>query len=119
MAGRIHDVNAVVVPINRGVLGEDGNAAFTLLIIGIHDSLGVGVLSVERTGLLQQAVHQRGLAMVDVSNDGNIAKRCHDEVGLWPDYLREARGVAPAPRIRFNPAQRNRQHYAEFATWPS
>ena len=33
MAGRIDDVNAVVIPIYRRVLGEDGNAALALLII--------------------------------------------------------------------------------------
>jgi hypothetical protein len=27
--------------------------------------------------LLQQAVNQRGLAVIDMSNDGNVAKRFH------------------------------------------
>ena len=33
VTGRIHDVNAVVVPIYRSILGKDGNAALALLII--------------------------------------------------------------------------------------
>jgi hypothetical protein len=44
--------------------------------------------------LLQQAVHQGGLAVVDVSNDGNITKRFHNEFGPWPSCVREgARSV--------------------------
>ncbi len=36
VTGGVDDVDAVVVPGDGGVLGQDGDAAFTLQIIGIH-----------------------------------------------------------------------------------
>jgi hypothetical protein len=41
--------------------------------VGVHDPLGAGAAAIEGAGLLQQAVDQRGLAMVDVRDDGDIA----------------------------------------------
>ena len=40
----------------------------------VHGALHDALVLAERAGLLQQPIDQRGLAMVDVSDDGNIAK---------------------------------------------
>jgi hypothetical protein len=73
VARGVDDVDAVVAVVDRRVLGEDGDAALALLVVGVHDALGVGAAAVEGAGLLQQAVDQGGLAMVDVGDDGDVA----------------------------------------------
>ena len=46
-----------------------------LEIVGIHHPLGHALVFAERAGLLEQAVDQRGLAVVDVGDDGDVAER--------------------------------------------
>ena len=55
-------------------LGEDGDAALALEVVGIHRALGHPLVLAEGAGLLQQAVDQRGLAMVDMGDDRHVAK---------------------------------------------
>ena len=74
VAGRIDDVDAGVLPEDRGRLGEDGDAALALEVVGIHRALGHALVLAERAGLLQQPVDQRGLAVVDVGDDGDVAE---------------------------------------------
>ena len=74
VAGRVDDVDAGVLPEERGHLGEDGDAALALQVVGIHRALGDPLVLAERAGLLQQAVDQGGLAVVDVGDDGDIAQ---------------------------------------------
>jgi hypothetical protein len=75
--GRVDDIDSVIAPANSGVFGQNRNAALTLLIVRVHDTLGARHLPIQRTGLLQQAIHQRRFAMVYVSNNGNITKGFH------------------------------------------
>ena len=74
VTGGVHDIDVVVIPLDRRVLGQDGDAALALLVIGIHDPLRPLGTAVQGTRLLQQAVHQGSLAMVHVGNNGDIAK---------------------------------------------
>ena len=74
MAGRVDDIDARVLPDERGRLGEDGDATLPLEIVGIHGALGDALVLAERAGLLQQAVDQRGLAVVDVGDNGDVAQ---------------------------------------------
>src|SRR5262249_22667392 len=76
MAGRIDDVDASVLPENRGALGQDGDATLSLEVIGIERALGHPLVLAERAGLLQQPVDQRGLAMVDMG-DGRLVAQSH------------------------------------------
>jgi hypothetical protein len=78
VAGRVDDVDAHPLPDHRGRLGENGDPALALEIVGIHHPLGDPLVLAERAGLLQQPVDQRGLAMVDVGDDGDVAE-LHDE----------------------------------------
>ena len=74
VARRVDDVDARVLPQHRGGLGEDGDAALALEIVGIHRALDLALVVAEDAGLLQQAVDQGGLAVVDVGDDGDVSQ---------------------------------------------
>ena len=74
VARRIDDVDAGVLPLHRGGLGQNGDAALALQIVGIHGALDHALVVAVGAGLLQQAIDQRGLAVVDVGDDGDVAK---------------------------------------------
>ena len=74
VAGSVDDVNAGVVPDQRRRLGEDGDAALALEIVRIECAFGHALVLAERARLLQEAVDQRGFAMVDVGDNGDVAK---------------------------------------------
>src|SRR6185295_6698298 len=54
---------------------QDSDAALALDVVRVHDPLGDLLMRGEGARLLKQAVHQRGLAVVDVGNDGDVAYR--------------------------------------------
>ena len=87
VAGGVDDIDARVFPDQRGDLGEDGDAALALEIVGIHGALFDALVVAEGAGLLEQHVDQGGFAMVDVGNDRDIAQR------HWGS------GVAEKPRL--------------------
>ena len=74
VAGGVDDVDAGVLPLHRGRLGQNGDAALALQIVGIHRALDLALVVAVGAGLLQQPVDQRGLAVVDVGDDGDVAK---------------------------------------------
>src|SRR5690606_31645435 len=69
VAGGVDDVDVVVFPLQRGVLGQDGDAAFFFLVVAVHHALVLELLAVQRAGQTQQLIHQGGLAVVDVGNN--------------------------------------------------
>ena len=79
VAGGVDDVQrdvvavARVVPDQRGVLGEDGDALLALEVAGVHDPVDELFVGAERTGLTQHRVDEGGLAVVDVGDDGEVA----------------------------------------------
>ena len=73
VAGRVDDVDLGVVVVDRGVLGEDGDAALFFEVVGVHDALGDGFVGAEGAGLAEHGVDERGLAVVDVGDDGDVA----------------------------------------------
>ena len=74
MARGIDDVDLDALVLAGAVLGQNGDAALTLNIAGVHNALGHLLVSTESAGLLQHLVDQRGLAVVNVSDDRNIAE---------------------------------------------
>src|SRR5437762_1239934 len=74
MTRRVDDVDAGALADDRRHLCQDGDAALALELIRIHRPLGDPLVFAERAGLLQQPVDQRGLAVIDVRDDGDIAK---------------------------------------------
>ena len=74
MARRVDDVDAGVVPKDRGDLGEDGDAPLALEVVGIHGALGHPLVLAEGARLLQQPVDQGGLAVIDMGDDADVAE---------------------------------------------
>ncbi len=77
MAGGVDEVEGVFLPILGGIahgngLGFDGDAALALQLHGVHDLVHHLPLLVD-AGLLQDAVGQGGLAVVDVRDDAEVA----------------------------------------------
>src|SRR5690606_17806568 len=72
--GGVDDVDAVAVPLDGGVLGQDGDAAFLFLVVAVHHALGQHRALGQGARLLQQLVDEGGLAVVDVGDDGDVAK---------------------------------------------
>jgi hypothetical protein len=79
MTGRIHDVDLdglIRLRIDQRdgcILGEDRNAALTLEVIGIHDSLGNLLVLAEGMRLAQETIHECRLAVVNVGDDRDIS----------------------------------------------
>ena len=73
VAGRIDNVDVHAVVFHGSILGKNGNAALFFQIIRVHDSFGQLLMCSKRPGLAKELVNQRGLAVVNVGNNGNVA----------------------------------------------
>ena len=56
-----------------GVLCQNGNAALTLDVARVHDTLLYHLIFAESASLLEHLIDQSSLAMVNVRNDGDVA----------------------------------------------
>ena len=74
VAGGVDDVDAGVLPLHRGRLGQNGDAALTLQVVGVHGAIGHLLVLAERAGLLEEFIDQGRLAVVDVGDDGDVTK---------------------------------------------
>ena len=70
----IDDVDAVVVPADRGVLREDRDASLALQGIRVHDPVRYDRTGRKGPGLLEKLVDQRRLAVVDVRDNRDVTK---------------------------------------------
>ena len=81
VAGRVDDVDvggrAVMLPFDRGALGEDGDPALLLEVVRIHRPLLHALVVAEGAGLAEQLVDKRRLAVIDVGDDRHVAE-AHD-----------------------------------------
>jgi hypothetical protein len=59
---------------DRGVLGQDRDALLALEVHRVHDPLGDVLVGAERAGLPEHLVDERGLAVVDVGDDRDVAQ---------------------------------------------
>ena len=73
MARGVDDVDLDSVVLHGRVLGQDGDASFLLQNVAVHGALGDLLPVAELEGLLEKAVHEGGLAVVDVRDDGDVA----------------------------------------------
>eukprot|EP00958_Prasinococcus_capsulatus_P018922 scaffold2262_cov312-Prasinococcus_capsulatus_cf.AAC.7 len=69
----VDEVDLGVAVCHRGVLGQDGDAALPLQVVGVHDALLNRLVVTEHLALLEHRVHERRLAVVDVRDDGHVA----------------------------------------------
>ena len=74
MTRSVHNVDLGVAILDGGVLGQNGDAAFTLQIVGVHDSLHRFLILAVDAALLEHLIHQCGLAVVDVGDDRHISQ---------------------------------------------
>ena len=85
VARRVDDVDQEVLVVNGGVLGQNRDAALALELVAVHRALGDALVRPERAALVQQRIHQRGLAVIDVGDDGDVAAQRVGDVrrGSW------------------------------------
>ncbi len=74
VARRVDDVDPQAVVQHRRVLGQDRDALLPLQIHVVHDPLVDVLVGAERAGLPQHRVDERGLAVVDVSDDCDVTE---------------------------------------------
>src|ERR1017187_2461408 len=81
VAGGVDDVDLHAVVTHAGDLGEDGDASLALQVVGIHHAVYVLLMGAEDSALIEHGVHESGLAMIYVRDDGDIANvrvaACH------------------------------------------
>ena len=99
VAGGVDDVDAGVLPDDRGRLGQDGDAALLLEVVRVHRPLLDPLILAEGAGLLEQLVDERGLAVVDVGDDGDVAQ-LHLRCPKRGARERAAGGSVPSPEKR-------------------
>ena len=73
MAGSVHDIDFGVVEKQCGILGENGDAALALQVVGVHNALDDGLVGAKDAALTEHGVDQSGFAVVNVSDDGDVA----------------------------------------------
>ena len=74
VARGIDDVDLVALIVNGRVFCKDGDAALALEIAGVHDPVDNGLILAVNAALLQHLVDQRGLAVVDVGDNGHVSQ---------------------------------------------
>ena len=72
MAGSVDDVDLGIAVLNGDVLGKDRDAALALLVVAVEHALFDLLVAAEHIGRVQKAVDERGLAMVDMRDDGYV-----------------------------------------------
>ena len=74
MAGGIDDVDLHVLVVHGGILRQNGDAALLLDGVIVHHAVGNLLVFAENAALLEHFVDERGLAVVNVRDDGDIAE---------------------------------------------
>ena len=77
VARRVDDVDLVALVLEGGVLGKNGDAALPFQVVGVHHPLADVLVVAEHARLPEHGVDQRGLAVVDMGDDGDILKFFH------------------------------------------
>ena len=112
VAGRVDDVEARPAVVDGRLLGEDRDPLLALQVARVEHALDHGLVRAEGAGLPQHRVDQRGLAVVDVGHDGDVAQvgagrgrgrgRGHGGTGIerhGSANRRTQRAQAPATRL--------------------
>ena len=81
-------VLALTFSANSGVLRQDGDALFLFKVTRVHHSVCNFFVVAENAGLLQHGVHESGLAMVDVCDNGDITELGIAHRRIAPNKLR-------------------------------
>ena len=73
VSGCVDDVDVCAFPADRAVFGQNGDAAFALNSVVVHDGINDFFVFGECAGLAQQLVNHGGFAVVNVGNDGDVS----------------------------------------------
>ena len=109
--------------VDRGVLGEDRDPLLALEVTGVHDPLAdaLGLVRGEGAGLAQHGVDQRGLAVVDVRDDRDVAQvRLTALIGLGHEgqlYGRSARADDSSARSSGGPRSARAHRIGRRVPW--
>ena len=98
VAGRVDDVEADAVDVDRRLLREDRDALLALEVARVHHAVDHGLVRAERAGLAEHRVDEGGLAVVDVGDDRDVAQ-------VVPDGGSGGGGHGGAGRVTHGPAQ--------------
>ena len=82
VAGRVDDVEPDPGVVDGRLLGQDRDALLALEVARIHDPVDHRLVRAEGAGLAEHRVHERGLAVVDVGHDGDVAEVGADRGGV-------------------------------------
>src|SRR6478609_4942917 len=73
VAGRVQDVDNLVLPVDGRVLGLDRDALLLFEVHGVHGALFDALVGAVDTALLEELVDEGGFPVVDVGDDGDVA----------------------------------------------
>ena len=98
VAGGIHNVDFYVLIVDGGIFGQDGNAPLPLQVVGVHDPVHGGLILPVNAALLEHLVHQSGLSMVYVGDDGHISQlgilqNCAPRIRLSVEFFCQTVGL--------------------------
>ena len=71
----IDEIDPGSFPLNRRRLGENRDPALAFLVVRIHDAIDAFLVRREHAGRSEHGVNEGRLAMVDMGDQGDIAKR--------------------------------------------
>jgi hypothetical protein len=69
----VDQVDLDASPLDCCSLGQDGDTAFPLLVVVVHDTFDQRLMRGEGSGLTQQFINQGGFSMVNVRDDCDVA----------------------------------------------
>src|SRR5208337_2151593 len=107
--GRVHNIDFDARIKHSRILGEDGDAALAFQIVRVHDALGDGLVVAEGATLSKHGVNQRGLAVVHMGNNGDVANtwvQIENSSGLQIGGLVLLYYGRPLPRLMPQPSRR-------------
>src|SRR6202023_3598828 len=75
MPRSVDDIDLDAAVADAGGFRENGDPALALQIVGVHDALDYLLVIAEDAALFEHGVYERGFAVIDVCNDGDVANR--------------------------------------------
>ena len=95
---------------NPGNLGQDGDSALALQVVGIHGAFLVFFVGAEDAALIEHGIDEGGLAVIDVRDDGDVSNvgvaaghvvfRVFGQEGVKSHF---STALAGTPGLRYSP----------------
>ena len=77
VAGSVDDIDLGVAVVHADIFREDGDAAFAFEFVAVEEAGVHFLVFAEELGLADDLVDERGLAVVDVRDDGDVSDVLH------------------------------------------